>query len=125
VLACFGCLLAMPTVAWAQAAGQLTGVVRDNTGGVLPGTSLTIAGAAPIAPRTVIADEHGKYQIELLSPGRYSVTAALRGFEPWSIDLDVVAGSTTKDVVFGSNPRSCRCWCSLPRTPVRWSRKNA
>ena len=80
-LACFGGLLAVPTTAWAQAPGQLAGVVRDRTGGVLPGASLTISGAALTTPRTVITDEHGKYQIEMLSRGRYSITAALRGFD--------------------------------------------
>ena len=43
VLACFGSLLALATEVRAQATGQLAGVVRDNSGGVLPGASLTIA----------------------------------------------------------------------------------
>jgi hypothetical protein len=43
VLACLGPLLALVTVVTAQATGQLAGVVRDNSGGVLPGASLTIA----------------------------------------------------------------------------------
>ena len=116
VLACFGSLLAFATVAWAQAAGQLAGVVRDNTGGVLPGASLTISGAALPTPRTVITDEHGKYQIETLSRGRYSVTAALRGFEPWSIDLDVDGGSTTMDVVLRAPSFSERVTVSATKT---------
>ena len=98
-LTCSGFLLAFGTVAWAQAVGQLTGVIRDNTGGVLPGASLTISGGPLVTPRTVVTDEHGKYEIERLSRGRYSVTAALRGFEPRSIDLEVGGGSTTLDVV--------------------------
>jgi iron complex outermembrane recepter protein len=115
-LACFGCLLAGPTAAWAQAAGQLAGVVRDNTGDVLPGAALTISGAALTTPRTVITDEHGKYQIETLSRGRYSVTAALRGFEPWSIDLDVDGGSTTMDVVLHAPSFSERVTVSATKT---------
>jgi Carboxypeptidase regulatory-like domain len=97
-LACFGCLVAFATVAWAQAAGQLAGVVRDDTGGELPGASVTISGAALLTPRTVVTDEHGKYEIEL-SRGRYSVRAALRGFQSSSIDFDVSGVSTTLDVV--------------------------
>ena len=98
-LACAGCVLAFGTAAArAQAIGQLAGVVRDDTGGVLPGASVTISGAALIAPRTVVTDGHGKYEIEQLSRGRYSVTAALRGFEPWSIDVDV-DGRSALDVV--------------------------
>ena len=115
-LSCFGSLLAVPTAAWAQAAGQLAGVVRDNSGGVLPGASLTISGAALITPRTVITDEHGKYLIEMLSRGRYSVTAALRGFDPWSIDLDVDGGSTTMDVVLRAPSFSERVTVSATKT---------
>jgi len=115
-LAFFGCLLAVPTAAWAQGAGQLAGVVRDNTGGVLPGASLTISGAALTTPRTVITDEHGKYLIETLSRGHYSVTAALRGFEPWSIDLDVDGGSTTMDVVLRALSFSERVTVSATKT---------
>jgi len=100
VLACSGFLLAFDTTARAQPIGQLAGVVRDNTGGVLPGVSLTISGAALIAPRTVVTDEHGKYEIGKLSRGRYSLTAAFRGFEPWSMYLSIVdGGPTTLDVV--------------------------
>ena len=96
---CSGFLLAFGTLAWAQAVGQLSGVIRDDAGGVLPGASLTISGVALSAPRTVLTDEHGKYEIEKLARGHYSVTAALRGFEPWRVDLELGGGSTTLDMV--------------------------
>jgi hypothetical protein len=67
-------------------------------------------------PRTVITDEHGKYLIETLSRGHYSVTAALRGFEPWSIDLDVDGGSTTMDVVLRALSFSERVTVSATKT---------
>ena len=101
---CSGFLLAFGTVAWAQAVGQLTGVIRDDAGGVLPGASLTISGVALITPRTVLTDEHGKYEIEKLARGHYSVTAALRGFEPWRVDLELSGGSTTLDMVLRAPP---------------------
>jgi iron complex outermembrane receptor protein len=99
-LACAGWVLASVTAAaQTQPIGQLAGVVRDNTGSVLPGASVTLTGAALIAPRTVITDERGKYQLEKLARGRYSVAAALRGFQPWSMDVDLDGGSLTLDVV--------------------------
>ena len=74
---CSGFLLAFGTLAWAQAIGQLTGVIRDDTGGVLPGASLTISGVALSAPRTVLTDEHGKYEIQkLLGRLRHANSAA-------------------------------------------------
>lgn len=116
-LACSGCLLAFGTAATgAQAIGQLAGVVRDNTGSVLTGVSVTISGAALIAPRTVVTDEHGKYELEKLSRGRYSVSAALRGFEPWRIALDVDGGSTTLDVVLLVTSFSERVTVSATKT---------
>ena len=77
-VACSGFLLAFATVAQAHPIGELGGVVRDNTGGALPGVSLTLSGAL-ITPRTVVTDEHGNYEIERLPAGRYSLTAFLRG----------------------------------------------
>jgi outer membrane receptor protein involved in Fe transport len=86
-------------VASAQPGGQLTGVVRDTTNSVLPGVPVTVTGAAPIAPRTVITDEHGEYVVDALPAGRYLVTAAFSGFEPSSVEVDVGATSETRDVV--------------------------
>jgi iron complex outermembrane recepter protein len=94
------CLVALgAVVASAQPAGRLTGVVRDTTGGLLPGVTVTVTGAALIAPRTVITDEHGEYVVDALPAGRYLVTAAFSGFEPSSVEVDVGATSETRDVV--------------------------
>jgi len=112
-LVCSACFLMLGTVARAQPIGRLAGVVHDSTGSVLPGVSLTISGAALTTPRTVVTDEHGKYVLEKLSRGRYSLTAALRGFEPWSMDLSIVDGGPTKlDVML--LVRTCwRTWRSI------------
>ena len=84
------CLIALgAVVASAQPGGQLTGVVRDTTGSVLPGVTVTVTGAALIAPRTVVTDEHGEYAVDALPAGRYLVTAAFSGFEPSSVEVDV------------------------------------
>ena len=98
VLACFGCLLACASVAGAQAAGQLTGVVRDNTGGVLRGVTVTVTGASLIAPRTVVTNDHGEYLVEALPPSRYLVTATFGGFEPSTAEIDVGGRSATLNV---------------------------
>jgi len=91
------CLLALGggVVVWAQPPGRLTGVVRDTTGSVLPGAPVTVTGAALIAPRTVSADEHGEYVVDALPAGRYLVTAAFRGFEPSTTEVDVGATSAS------------------------------
>ena len=91
----------------AQPEGRLAGVVRDATGSVLPGVTLTVAGPALTAPRTVVTNEHGGYVLDSLPAGRYLVTAALNGFEPKTTEVDVESGSATLDLVLAS-PRSPR-----------------
>jgi iron complex outermembrane recepter protein len=94
------CLIALgAVVASAQPSGQLTGVVRDTTGSVLPGVTVTITGAALSTPRTVVTNELGEYVVEALRAGRYLVTAAFSGFEPSSTEIEVGAPTATLNIV--------------------------
>ena len=59
----------------------ITGVVRDTSGGVLPG--VTVEAASPVLiekVRSVVSDDTGQYRIVDLRPGTYSVTFTLPGF---------------------------------------------
>jgi iron complex outermembrane recepter protein len=108
-LGCAIGLLALgPAAAWAQTAGQLAGVVRDTTGSVLPGVTVTVAGAALPAPRTVVTDEHGRFALDSLPAGRHLVTASFRGFEPWSTEVDVGEMGAALDVVLALSALSER-----------------
>jgi hypothetical protein len=72
-------LLLVPAAAYAQAA--ITGVARDQSGGVLPG--VTVEAASPVLiekVRSVATDGTGQYRIVNLLPGTYSVTFTLPGF---------------------------------------------
>jgi len=72
-------LLLLPAVASAQAA--ITGVVKDASGGVLPGVTVEAASPALIEKvRSVVSDATGQYRIVDLRPGVYSVTFTLPGF---------------------------------------------
>ena len=71
--------LLVPSAAYAQAA--ITGVVKDASGGVLPG--VTVEAASPVLiekVRSVVTDATGQYRIVDLRPGVYSVTFELPGF---------------------------------------------
>ena len=61
-------LTLVTTVAWAQPAARLSGVVRDETGGALSGVNITIRGACVPTQRTVITDEHAQYQVPPVVP---------------------------------------------------------
>src|SRR5204863_4208087 len=68
-----------PAAAYAQAA--ITGVVKDASGGVLPGVTVEAASPALIEKvRSVVTDDTGQYRIVDLRPGIYSVTFSLPGF---------------------------------------------
>ena len=79
------CLLASvlafpPAVAVAQQGG-VGGVVRDPTGGVLPGVTVEAASPALIERvRTTVTGSAGRYQITNLRPGTYVLTFTLPGF---------------------------------------------
>ena len=73
-----GVLLLAPTAALAQG---ISGTVSDNTGGVLPGVTVTAASPALIeGQRVAISDSQGLYSIIDLRPGVYTVTFSLPGF---------------------------------------------
>src|SRR5215470_2486456 len=75
--------IVLPATAVAQTAlsGSISGVVRDASGGVLPGVTVEAASPALIErTRSVATDENGVYRIISLVPGTYSVTFSLSGF---------------------------------------------
>src|SRR6185436_14010933 len=72
-------VLLLPATAFAQA--SITGVVRDASGGVLPGVNVEAASPALIEKvRSAVTDGTGQYRIENLRPGTYSLTFTLPGF---------------------------------------------
>lgn len=74
-------LFMVPPPVSAQQASGIAGEVRDDTGGVLPGVTVTVASPALIErQRVAITDGQGRYNITDLRPGVYSVTFALPGF---------------------------------------------
>jgi hypothetical protein len=87
-----GILLLCPVLAQAQA--SLTGVIRDNSGAVLPG--VTVEATSPVLierARTAVSDGSGQYRITELLPGTYSLSFTLSGFSVVKRDGVEVRGS--------------------------------
>ena len=69
----------LPVAASAQS--SITGVVRDASGGVLPGVTVEAASPALIeGVRSAVTDAQGIYKVVDLRPGTYTVTFTLPGF---------------------------------------------
>src|SRR5438094_5307938 len=71
--------LALSERAYAQNA-QITGVVKDSSGAVIPGATVTAKNEATGIGRTETTDGGGNYRLVALPPGTYVVTVELQGF---------------------------------------------
>lgn len=78
-------LALLPAAALAQS--SITGVVRDSSGGVLPGVTVEAASDALIeGTRSAITDDQGLYRLVDLRPGTYNMTFSLPGFNSFKRD---------------------------------------
>ncbi len=65
----------------AQSTGNIAGLVTDATGAIVPGVTVEVTSPALIErTRTVTTDAQGRYLVEALPAGTYSVTFTLPGF---------------------------------------------
>ena len=72
-------VLLLPSTVFAQA--TLTGTVRDNSGGILPGVTVEASSPALIEKvRTAVTDDSGQYRIVDLRAGIYTLKFTLPGF---------------------------------------------
>src|SRR4051794_29461059 len=69
--------------AWAQATAQMSGTVKDGSGAVLPGVTVTATQTATGASRTVITDDAGNYVMPNLPTGPYRLEVSLQGFKTY------------------------------------------
>src|SRR5687767_15948062 len=73
-------LLLSAGAAWAQATAQMSGTVRDESGAVLPGVTVTVTQTNTGLVRTAVSDESGGYLLTNLPIGPYQIEATLQGF---------------------------------------------
>ena len=97
--------LCLSTLAAAQAVGgaQLSGTVRDSSGGAIPGAEVTVTKVDTGQTRTVFTEAAGSYSFPNLPVGPYQLKVVLEGFKTYVRDGIVlqVSSNPTIDVTLG------------------------
>ncbi len=74
--------LGVPAASAQITAATVSGVVADETGGVLPGVAITLKNVETGLTRSVVTADDGSYNVPGLPPGMYDARASLPGFTP-------------------------------------------
>jgi hypothetical protein len=65
----------------ASSTGSISGEVKDDQGGVLPGVTVTATSPAQIGALTAVTNEAGIYRFPSVPPGEYKLQFELAGFQ--------------------------------------------
>ncbi len=71
---------------WAQATTQVSGIVSDPSGAVIPNASLEIENLATGLKRTGASDAQGAYAFLQVAPGKYKLTVKANGFRTATVN---------------------------------------
>ena len=116
-------LLVTAASASAQATGELAGRVTDESGGVLPGVTVTATQAATGFARTVVTDGEGNWVMPNMPTGPYRLEVSLQGFRTYvqtGIVLQVGATPTLNAVLaVGSLEETVSVEAATPIVDVR------
>jgi hypothetical protein len=86
-----------PGLALAQGTAVIAGTVADS-GGVVPGATVTASDAASGVTRTTQTSAQGLFRLLSLPPGRYTVKIEMTGFKPITVPNLALFGGETRDL---------------------------
>jgi len=75
--------------------GDIAGVVRDASGGIIQAATVNLKSLDTGATQASTTNTSGEYRFRLLKPGNYSVTASQQGFQKAEKSAEVTVGSIT------------------------------
>jgi hypothetical protein len=103
-------------VVFAQANSELTGIVTDQTGAVVPGASIVLTDPATGFTRTIISGSTGLYDFAGLNPGNYNMKVTAKGFKTYTqtgivvnvsmtfrVDVKLTVGAETQTVTVSAD----------------------
>ena len=118
---------ALSAGAQTAATGAITGTVKDATGAVVVGATVTAMLRGRGETRQADSNAEGVYRVPLLPPGEYSISVEKQGFktsvhsgvkvtvaETQAVDLQLQVGSMTETSTSWRSQRLCR------RNRARW-----
>jgi Carboxypeptidase regulatory-like domain len=88
-------MFAIPAAPQSLTTGDITGLVTDPTGAVLPNIQVTLKSNDTGATEQQNTNAVGIYRFSLLNPGSYTVTVSSSGFQSSSKSVTVVVGQAT------------------------------
>jgi hypothetical protein len=106
--------------------GQISGVIRDQSGAVIPGATVTVTHVDTRLTRTVVTDGTGYYILTALTPGAYDVEVELPGFKKWSqtgVRLDAAA-KLSLDATLATGVISEAVIVQASSTPLQYDTQN-
>jgi len=94
-LACVFVLSAAPVLAQNRSA-TISGLIKDATGAVLPGATVTVRAVATNQARQTVSDERGRYAFPNQDTGVNEITAELTGFQPARLTVELTVGQNAQ-----------------------------
>lgn len=94
------CLILLASAATGRAdstAGEVTGTVKDTTGGVLVGASVSLRDASGKTLQSSPTDARGRYRLDNVSPGSYTLFFYKDAFTPLTEEIRVEGGPVARD----------------------------
>jgi len=87
--------LAIGAAAQSLVSGDVTGIVSDPSGAVIPKATVTLKNNGTGQTQTTETNQTGVYRFSLVSPGQYTVTVNASGFQNAERNVIVAVGQST------------------------------
>jgi hypothetical protein len=93
ILALVGVCVSAPVHAQIGGAANIAGVVTDDSGGAIPGVTVTVTNTANGRAQTLVTSAERWYRAVALQPGPYEVAVELQGFAMVRRGMTLVVGA--------------------------------
>jgi hypothetical protein len=92
-------VFAIPAAAQSLVSGDVTGIVTDPSGAIIPNVTVTLKNNGTGQTQTSTTNASGVYRFSLVAPGAYTVTVNAPGFQNAERTVNVAVGQATTNNV--------------------------